>query len=150
MEITLTEALCGFKKLVTQLDDRQLLVTSPPGIVIKDGAIKIIHGEGMPQYRNPFEKGRLFIQFKVVFPSNNFATPAAIAQLETLLPPRPARETISSDAEENILQEYDPDVSDFGKAAGGQGKSAYEEDDSRGHPHMGGMGGPGGVQCQSQ
>ena len=98
-EITLVEALCGFKRVITHLDERQVLIQTNPGPVIKDGAylrsmchhrksslsrnlvdpneilfpffglqsgaIKIVYGEGMPQYRNPFEKGRLFINFKV-------------------------------------------------------------------------------------
>ena len=32
------------------------------GEVIKTGDLKSVQGEGMPQYRNPFEKGRLIIQ----------------------------------------------------------------------------------------
>ena len=30
--------------------------------MIKTGDLKMVRGEGMPQYRNPFEKGRLIIQ----------------------------------------------------------------------------------------
>ena len=29
-------------------------------------------GEGMPHYRNPFEKGNLYIKFDITFPPNNF------------------------------------------------------------------------------
>lgn len=29
----------------------------------------------MPQYRNPFEKGDLFIKFDVQFPDNNWLSP---------------------------------------------------------------------------
>ena len=117
-EITLTEALCGFTRVVTHLDDRELAVKAQPGTIIKDGSIKIIQGEGMPTYKNPFEKGRLFIQFKVAFPPNNFTSPENLLALEKLLPPRPARPAPSPDAEETILQEYDPDTSDFGKVCG--------------------------------
>ena len=35
-----------------------------PGEVIKSGDLKMVRGEGMPQYRNPFEKGRLIIQVR--------------------------------------------------------------------------------------
>ena len=117
--------------MVTHLDDRELAIKAAPGIVIKDGTIKVIHGEGMPTYKNPFEKGRLFISFKVclrlswsfvliffnqvVFPPNNFATPEQLAALEKLLPARPSHPAPGPDAEENLLQEHDPDTSDFGK-----------------------------------
>lgn len=36
------------------------------------GDIKGIEGEGMPHYRNPFEKGNLYIKFDVTFPENHF------------------------------------------------------------------------------
>lgn len=42
------------------------------GEVIKQGDLKCIPGEGMPHYKNPFEKGNLVIQFVVHFPENNF------------------------------------------------------------------------------
>lgn len=32
----------------------------------------MVKGEGMPQYRNPFEKGDLYIKFDVQFPENNW------------------------------------------------------------------------------
>ena len=38
------------------------------------GDIKGIEGEGMPHYRNPFEKGNLYIKFDVTFPENHFIT----------------------------------------------------------------------------
>ena len=45
--LTLTEALCGFQKVITTLDDRQLLVSTIPGEVIKHGDLRCIHSEGM-------------------------------------------------------------------------------------------------------
>jgi len=36
-EIDLVESLCGFKRVITTLDKRSLLVISPVGDVIKDG-----------------------------------------------------------------------------------------------------------------
>merc|ERR1712004_464092 len=55
--INITEALCGFKKAVTTLDDRTLVIQTIPGECIKTGDLKCVFGEGMPTYRNPFEKG---------------------------------------------------------------------------------------------
>ena len=36
--------------------------------------IKVAQGEGMPCYRNPFEKGNLIIQFSVEYPSKEWFT----------------------------------------------------------------------------
>lgn len=35
---------------------------------------KTVLGEGMPFYRNPFERGNLYIKFEVNFPQNNFVS----------------------------------------------------------------------------
>ena len=56
------------------------------GEVTKHGDVKCIIGEGMPQYKNPFEKGRLIIQFLVTFPST--LPPEVIPRLENCLPAR--------------------------------------------------------------
>ena len=55
------------------------------GEVIKTGDLKQIQGEGMPQYRNPFEKGRMILQFNVVFPPN--LDPQIADALAKVLPP---------------------------------------------------------------
>lgn len=56
------------------------------GEVIKNGDVKFIPNEGMPQYKNPFEKGRLIIQFLVNFPPS--IDPTVIPALEQCLPAR--------------------------------------------------------------
>lgn len=109
-EIQLVEALCGFKRSIKHLDDRHLIVSSPAGQVIKDGDIRTIAGEGMPKYKDPFHKGRLFVKFKVVFPPVGFATPAQLAALEALLPPRPAAPMEDADAEEHVLADFDAEA----------------------------------------
>merc|ERR1711988_1852775 len=81
--INITEALCGFKKTVTTLDDRTLVIQTIPGECIKTGDLKCVFGEGMPTYRNPFEKGKLIIQFNVEFPDS--IDPAIVPKLEKLL-----------------------------------------------------------------
>lgn len=35
----------------------------------------MVRAEGMPQYRNPFEKGDLYVKFEVQFPQNNWISP---------------------------------------------------------------------------
>jgi DnaJ family protein A protein 1 len=86
MELSLVEALCGFNRSIRTLDERDLVISALPGQVFKQGDLKCILNEGMPQYRNPFEKGRLIIQFSVEFPRQ--LSQDIIPQLESLLPPR--------------------------------------------------------------
>ena len=50
-----------------------VVVLSPLVQVISPGAVKIVQGEGMPMFRNPYERGSLFIKFDVKFPENHFA-----------------------------------------------------------------------------
>merc|ERR1711862_1043142 len=85
MDISLTEALTGMRKTIKTLDDRTLVIQTVRGEVIKTGDIKQVQGEGMPHYRNPFEKGRMLIQFNVVFPAN--IEPSMAEALSKILPP---------------------------------------------------------------
>jgi DnaJ homolog subfamily A member 1 len=85
MELELVEALCGFKKSIKTLDERELVLSTIPGEVVKHGDVKYIDGEGMPQYKNPFEKGRLLVQFFVNFPKKIPAD--ACVSLGACLPP---------------------------------------------------------------
>lgn len=141
MEIQLVEALCGFQRVIKHLDDRQILVTSPKGAIIKDGDVRVVAGEGMPKYKDPFEKGKLFIKFKVVFPPANFASPAQLDALEKLLPPRAPQPMTEGDVEEKPLEEFDPEQ--YARDSHRQQRQAYDED-AGGH-HGGGP----GVQCAS-
>lgn len=139
-EITLTEALCGFEFVVKHLDGRDLLIKHNAGEVIKPGDTKGIQGEGMPQYKNPFEKGNLYIKFDVVFPQNNFASEENLKNLEHILPPRPAFVMPTGDDVEEV------NLMDFTAPAGGKGgrEEAYASDDEE-HMHAG-----PGVQCAHQ
>jgi len=80
--ISLTTALTGGQFVVTHLDNRKLLIKIAPGEVIKPGDVKVIQGEGMPTYKNPFEKGNLYITFALDFPSPNWIKPEQLAQLK--------------------------------------------------------------------
>lgn len=141
MELELVEALCGFSKVIRTMDERDLVISTIPGEVIKQGDIKCIYNEGMPQYRNPFDKGLLIIQFSVNFPKT--IPVDLVPQLESVLPPRPEM-IISDQAEEVVLMDYDPESESRRQRARGQ---AYEDDED--HQGRHGMGGPG-VQCATQ
>ncbi|KAJ3614882.1 hypothetical protein NHX12_018451 [Muraenolepis orangiensis] len=86
MELQLVESLCGFQKPVKTLDNRTLLINSNPGELVKPGDRKCILNEGMPTHRRPFEKGRLIINFLVVFPKANFLPQGKLKDLEAYLP----------------------------------------------------------------
>ncbi|KAK6480077.1 dnaJ-like protein subfamily A member 2 [Huso huso] len=140
-KIGLVEALCGFQFTLKHLDGRQIVVKYPPGKVIEPGSLRVVRGEGMPQYRNPFEKGDLYIKFDVEFPGNNWISPEKLMELEDFLPSRAEAPTICGDSEEVDLQDYDTSHG----SSGGQRREAYNDssDDESGHH------GPG-VQCAHQ
>lgn len=144
LSIGLTEAICGFKIPIQHLDNRELLVSNNAGKVVEPGTKRVILNEGMPMFRNPSEKGHLYIQFEVIFPENNFIDTETIAALEALLPARETQmEHDPSEVEETNLMNL-ADTRGYGSS------EAYHEDDEEygdgpGHAH----GGPG-VQCASQ
>ncbi|XP_055315449.1 dnaJ homolog subfamily A member 1 [Sitodiplosis mosellana] len=135
MPLQLVESLCGFQKVIKTLDNRDLVVTNLPGEVVKHDSFKSIMGEGMPQYKNPFEKGRLIVQFQIVFPEKIPQT--IVADLEKCLPPRP-RDDIPIDAEECNMIDFDPEQDARNQR---YSRQAYEDDDD-GYHH-----GPRVQQC---
>merc|ERR1712156_458505 len=147
--INITEALCGFKKLVKTLDDRQLLIQTVPGEIIKTGDVKCVYGEGMPTYRNPFEKGRLLIAFSVQFPES--IDPKMVEKIQALLPPKNEPKEITEDCEEVDLNDIDQaSERRSGKKKGGQhhanvhhhghGNASDDDEDD----------GSGGIPCATQ
>jgi len=116
-----------------------LLVTINRGEIIKSGDVKIIPREGMPTYKNPFDKGNLFIHFSIEFPEKNWIPNDKLAQLAELLP---KNETIAdADCEEAEMTDFDPSQH---SSSNGNRSNAYDEDDEEGH------GGGPRVQCAQQ
>eukprot|EP01029_Cantina_marsupialis_P009657 TRINITY_DN2241_c0_g3_i1.p1 TRINITY_DN2241_c0_g3~~TRINITY_DN2241_c0_g3_i1.p1 ORF type:complete len:415 (+),score=105.19 TRINITY_DN2241_c0_g3_i1:245-1489(+) len=87
-EITLADALCGANFIVNHLDGRELLVSTNKGEVIHPGCLKCIKDEGMPIKGNPLARGRLFIEFSVVFPTFKEIEPNT-RKLKAILPTGP-------------------------------------------------------------
>merc|ERR1719147_448908 len=106
MDISLTEALTGMRKTIQTLDERTLVIQTVAGEVIKPNDLKCVYGEGMPTYRNPFEKGRLILQFSVVFPPS--LEPAVAEALAQVLPPA-EEPMIPDDHDEVDLNDFDPE-----------------------------------------
>jgi len=136
IDITLSEALTGFKRTVKTLDNRVLVVSSLPGDIIKPNAIKCVLNEGMPMYKNPFEKGRLIITFNVKFIEKGDLDARKISELEKILPAK-TRLSLPADAEEHDLVDLDP-AEERNRRRGG----AHDEDESEGGARR--------VQCANQ
>jgi DnaJ family protein A protein 2 len=129
-EITLFEALCGFEFVLTHLDGRTLLIKSNPGEIIKPGDVKEIAGEGMPMWKQPFDKGLLIIKFSIKFPEA--ISPDAAKVLQKVLPnPEPLPALHMGEYEEAFLQDYGTAE----RASGNHGnarREAYDEDEEHG------------------
>lgn len=106
---------------------------SVTGEVVKHGDLKCIYNEGMPTYKNPFEKGRLILQISVKFPESNWMNPEKLTKLEKYLPPR-QEVIIPDDAEECALSEFTVN-SNSSSRRHHRGGEAYMDDDDDGNPH---------------
>ena len=100
-DISLAEALCGFKYSVEQLDKRRLVLSSPEGSVIKPGSWHCVHDEGMPVHGRPYEKGNLYIHYNVVFPES-LADPQVAAIKGVLAGPGDADIDMEADDVEEV------------------------------------------------
>lgn len=84
-DISLVDALTGFKFTFNHLDNRKVEVSSPPNEVIQYGVFKQIPELGMPIEQTPFRHGDLIIRFNVIFPPSSAIKPIA-KKLRELLP----------------------------------------------------------------
>jgi len=137
-ELSLNQALCGFKFLAKQLDGRQLCIESKQGEVIKpetDGTnpfVKIVADEGMPSRGNPFVKGNLYVLFRVKFPEDGELSKSALRTLKQTLP-GPSMDIDVDEDEVEIVQMKHANVKDFGRGGASHSKdSAYDSDDEEG------------------
>lgn len=142
--LSLNQALCGFKFMITHLDGRKIVIKTKPGEVIKPEGegqnpfMKRVSEEGMPSLGNPFVRGDLYIVFRVNFPEDGELPEEALAVLKKTLP------------EPDMDLDYDPqeveehtmtvaDVKHFGHGGARSHSNEYDSDDDEG-------GKP--VQCQ--
>jgi len=136
LDIDVSEALCGMKRSLKMLDNRNIVLTTSPGEIIKQADVKMIKGEGMPTYRDPFNKGKLIIIFNITFPDK--IDPAAAKKISSLLP-SPKLPPVPKDGEEVHLEEFD------GQATWGGEKTQHNDDYAEEEVHPGMQGGP---QCK--
>ncbi|KXS20433.1 DnaJ-domain-containing protein [Gonapodya prolifera JEL478] len=138
-KIDLVTALAGGQFTIPHLDDRVLVVNIIPGENIKPGDVKSINGEGMPVYRNPFQKGNLYVKFEIEFPPHGWFTPERLRLLEQALPPRQAvaQAQQGTEMEDVVLSNVDPMAQERAQYNGG---NATDEDEGSGPQ----------VQCSNQ
>jgi len=88
--ISLQEALLGFRLAFRHLDDRIIVVDSPPQSVLENEAILTVDNEGMPLEHNPSRHGDLIIKITVIMPTAQqirSLKPDQLAALRSILPP---------------------------------------------------------------
>ncbi|KAL1917261.1 uncharacterized protein VTP21DRAFT_4917 [Calcarisporiella thermophila] len=66
LDITLTESLGGFEKEISHLDGHKIVLKRDQ--ITPHGFVQEIAGEGMPHHNFPSFKGKLFIEYSVIFP----------------------------------------------------------------------------------
>ncbi|KAG6329790.1 hypothetical protein ID866_9298 [Astraeus odoratus] len=133
-QIDLLTALGGGEVAIKHLDDRALVIRFVPGEVIKNDAVKVIRGQGMPSQRH-HEPGDLFVKFIVKFPES--IDPTKIPLLEQALPPRKPLPHFPKNVH---LEEVDLDEPDARSSAHAMSDDAMDEDHD-GEPR---------VQCANQ
>jgi DnaJ-class molecular chaperone len=68
MEITLEEALLGYKKSIRHLDNHQVSISHDA--VTKPFQVRLIEGEGMPHHNFPSQHGDLHVLHNIKFPAS--------------------------------------------------------------------------------
>jgi len=85
-DLSLSEALLGYELGFRHLDDRVVVVNSPPDRVTSPGDLVVVEGEGMPVFKDPLTKGDLYIKMNIIMPTPKELTPAVRKQLASILP----------------------------------------------------------------
>jgi DnaJ family protein A protein 2 len=139
--LSLNEALCGFEWTVKHLDNREILIKSRPGEVIKPESaggqpfVKIVSGEGMPSKGNPFVKGDLYVLFTLEFPKDGELSEETRNVLRKTLP-NPMMEIEYDEETTEVCHLDGADVKNFGKGGASMQESTYDSDDEGGNQNV--------------
>jgi DnaJ family protein A protein 2 len=160
VNLSLTEALCGFNLVITQLDGRKLVINHDhTGRVIQPNDIMKISNEGMP-INDKGSKGDMYIHFALVLPKQLDSQRKEI--LKKVLPS--LKKTTPSDSKSNVKLEdvkNPPAHNLFSGVNNSNQNSTYnntqnfnfeefiESNDINGGDFMNNLGG-NGVQCAQQ
>mmetsp|Transcript_17238 Transcript_17238/g.30225 ORF Transcript_17238/g.30225 Transcript_17238/m.30225 type:complete len:430 (+) Transcript_17238:38-1327(+) len=144
VEVSLAEALMGFRIAVPHLDGRTLLVRNKPGEVLKPKqgslVLKGVRDGGMPIHQDPFNFGNLFLVISIRFPDVIDFDGSGAKQLRQLLNYDPEKELDAEDVEEAFAEDIEPLQS--WKQSKKASSQAYDEDDGHGMPD--------GIECKQQ
>lgn len=135
-DVSLAEALTGFRLVVPHLDGRKMIVRSKQGEVLQPQqsgiAVKAVAGGGMPIHQDPFNFGNLFLILSIQFPPS--INPSVSGELRRLLGAPEAEEVheaaYGEDVEEAQAEDIDPLESS--KQSKRPGSEAYDEDADEG------------------
>lgn len=151
-EVSLCQALCGLAFQITHLDDREIIIKTESGEIIKPEEshqdkmapyVKKVPGEGLPSLGNPFVRGDLYILFRVRFPRDGELSEEQIKALKAILQPSNEENVNIEECDETVevLNMERADLQHFGKGgAAATDSRAYDSDDEEG--------GQQSVQCQ--
>jgi len=141
-EISLLEAVCGVKWKLKHLDGREVIISTTPGEILKSQDLKCVQDLGMP-ITDTCDFGRMFVLFKVKFPTKGDLSADQINAIEAVLGPRTSPVPVVKDEEEeSYLEDVDPAT--FGKLNEQTRGAGDESDDEEGG------GGQQRVQCAQQ
>jgi len=139
--LSLNEALCGFEWSVKHLDNREIIIKSKPGEVIKPETVggtpfvKVVSGEGMPSKGNPFVKGDLYVLFTVEFPKDGELDAPTVEILRKALP-NPKMDIEYDEEHVEICHLDAADVKNFGKGGAATHDNSYDSDDDNGQQNV--------------
>lgn len=105
MELQLVESLCGFIKFVEMPDQRIIKLVCRPGKVVQNYDTQYVDGEGMPTFRNPKIRGRLYLCFTVNMPGR--IPTKFVKTIEQCLPERETVEIPEGVKECNLVSKFD-------------------------------------------
>jgi DnaJ-class molecular chaperone len=131
VDVSLADAIAGFKKTITHLDGRKLYFTETK--IIKNGDIGVILGEGLPIKDKKYAKGDLFIKYNVKVPDN--LTNDQRASIYKILT---GNDYVDDDPGDDHIYVNKINIDNYGS-----NNSTYDSDDEYGHQT-----GPG--ECRTQ
>lgn len=145
IKLDLLTALGGGSFSIPHLDGRQLICKIEAGEVIRPGDSRVIPGEGFPEHKRIHNRGDIFVQFEVEFPSPHWASQEVIKGLDKILPPRQSMD-IDADGGEYVSLER-PEGRRRAKPSASSGSRQHHHDDEWEEESGAGR---SGVQCHQQ
>jgi DnaJ family protein A protein 2 len=131
MRISLKEAILGFKRPLKHLDGKEIWIKTKKGEVLGFDDILVLPGQGMPVYKQPGVRGRLFIKLDVEMPKFTWLEGDELNALEQLLAKIPNSNSEASSKtprnEQVFITPIRSDLTTFGSF----GAQASDEDDER-------------------